>query len=168
MKFTTIAAAAFAFAHSVVALRSVKLKTFAYPPPQYPDVTGKFVSTVHEGAALNYLLVVPEDGALTWTYDEDTKYLYYEVGAGTDNCFRYYFTIGEGEPGILLATPTDNPVPVNVDNLGFITFDGSYGVKGVKNINDPYQYSKDSYILAKYDGTAPDGAVPIFFQALDA
>ncbi|RCK57394.1 Cell wall protein PGA31 [Candida viswanathii] len=168
MRFSTIAAAAIALAQTVVALKTVKLKTFAYPPPQYPDVTGKFVSAWHEGAALNYLVVVPEEGATTWTYDEETKYLYFEVGAGSDNPFKFYFTIGEGEPGILLATPTDHPVPVNIDNLGFITFDGSYGVKGVKNINDPYNYSKDNYILAKYDGVAPDDAVPIFFQALAA
>ncbi|EMG50262.1 PGA31 Cell wall protein PGA31 [Candida maltosa Xu316] len=167
MKFTTIAAA-FTLVQSVFGLRTVTLKTFAYPPPQYPDVTGQFVSAWHEGAGINYLVVVPESGATKFTYDEDTKFLYFEAGQGPDGPLKWYFTIGEGEPGILQANPTDHPTAITIDDLGFITFDGSYGVKGVKNINDPYNYSKDHYILAKYDGEAPADAVPIFFQAQDA
>ncbi|RCK57391.1 Cell wall protein PGA31 [Candida viswanathii] len=167
MKFTTIAAA-FALAQSVFGLRTVTLKTFAYPPPQYPEITGQFVSAQHEGAGINYLFVVPQEGAAKFVYDEDEKSLYLDPEVVGNAPYKFYFNVADGEPGFLMTGGTDKPLEVNIDNLGFVTFEGSYGVKAVKNVNDPYHYSDSSYALAKYDGAGPDGAIPVFFQAIDA
>ena len=167
MKFATITSIAIvALAQSATALRTVTLKTFGYPPPQYPEVTGKSVSAWHEGAGINYLLIA--EPATKFTYDEESKHLYFEGGQGPNGPLKWYFTIGDGEPGILQANPTDHPTEITIDNLGFITFEGSYNVKGAKNIDDPYNYSKDHYVLAKYDKEAPSDAVQVFFQAIDA
>ena len=102
MKFATITSIAIvALAQSATALRTVTLKTFGYPPPQYPEVTGKSVSAWHEGAGINYLLIA--EPATKFTYDEESKHLYFEGGQGPNGPLKWYFTIGDGEPGILQA-----------------------------------------------------------------
>ena len=87
---------------SICYLRTVTLKTFGYPPPQYPEVTGKSVSAWHEGAGINYLLIA--EPATKFTYDEESKHLYFEGGQGPNGPLKWYFTIGDGEPGIYKLT----------------------------------------------------------------
>lgn len=53
MKFASIIATTFALAQAAVALKTVKLKTFAYPPSQHPEATGQYVASYHEGAGFN-------------------------------------------------------------------------------------------------------------------
>ena len=174
MKFTSIIATAFALASSVAALKTVKLKTFAYPPPQYPEITGQYVASWHEGAGINYMFVVPEDQAAKFVYDEDSKTLYLDPASVGNPELKYTFSISTGEPGLgdkgtlLNSIVSNKPTEVNIDDLGFITFNGSYGLKAVKNINEPYEYSQKNYALVEIDGNGPDGAVPVFLQAIDA
>ena len=46
---------------------------------------------------------------------------------------------------------------VDIAEDGTLSFDGSDSIGAAKNINDPYNYSKDSYAVVK----GGDGAIPI-------
>ena len=159
-----------ALAQAAVALKAVKLKTFAYPPPQYPEVTGQYVASYHRCAGFNFLFVVPEDEATKFVFDEEAKSLYIDRAA-TENSPKYYFTISNGEfwdKGTFLnSIETSKGTKVHIDNLGFVTFDGSFDLKAVKNINERYEYSKEKYALVEIEGSGPDGTIPVFLQATE-
>ncbi|RCK57396.1 Cell wall protein PGA31 [Candida viswanathii] len=144
------------------------LKTIAHPPKQYPEITGQSVASFHEGAGFNYLFVVPQDQAAKFVYDEDAKTLYLDPEVANGLPSPYNFSIATGDTEFLTTSVIYKKTEVEIDDLGFLTFDGSSNVKAVKNVDEPYHYSKENYALVKYDSDAPEGAVSVLLQAVDA
>ncbi|QPG75149.1 hypothetical protein FOA43_002494 [Brettanomyces nanus] len=135
---------------AAVSAETVQLSTMS----SKEDVNGKGISSLHEGAGINYAFL--SSGSDTLDYDESTKFL--SVSYDT---YSEYFTIDSGFVGVSVSPA---PVEVTFDKDNNLLVDGSSeGFYGCKNTNDPYDNSESSYELMYYSGnsTAPDGCLPL-------
>ncbi|RCK57392.1 hypothetical protein Cantr_06893 [Candida viswanathii] len=147
MKFSIIAVA-FTLAQSAFSLRAIKLKTFGFPPQ----------ST--QSSPVNLPL------SSTRVLDSTTRS---SIRGQRRYVGKFYFCVGEPHTEFLFTSMYATPFKVEIDEYRFLTFNGSDTIKAVKNVDDSYHNSDKYYALVQYkDGDAPDGAVPVFFQAIDA
>lgn len=141
MKFTTFALTAASISSVLAATYDVQL----FVDSSDSNVSGKGLSSIHEGAGINYFLL--GSGAETFTYDDQTNELYNE------HSFRYSVgVLGEylssGVTGAAKAT-------ISGDKL---SIDGKDTFYAAKNTGDPYNYSQQSYIVLV---NSTEGALPI-------
>ena len=128
---------------SFAALKAVLAATYTvelYVDSTDDSIAGKALSSIHEGAGINYFLL--GTSAEQITYDDSTKYL------GSD---------------MFYVSTYDDFLLQGVLGAGNITFDGDHLVVNdvkdfyaAKNVNDPYQYSTQLYIVLTSNLDAPD------------
>lgn len=115
------------------------------------SIDGKHISPMHEGAGINYA-VLGDDG-VTFIYNSTSKELLQDVGR-----YQYPFSV------------QDSVVWFSVVGAQEVDFQSSYlsyngtvdGFAACKNINDPYNYSKENYILSNFvGGETPEDCVPL-------
>lgn len=110
------------------------------------------LSSIHEGAGINYFFL--GEGSQNLTYDDDQKLLYFD---STPEVRQFFSVVGN----IVQLTVAPDATEVNVDGP-LLAFQGSTGgFYAQKNINDPYRYSQNSYALVHYDSDAPEDAIPV-------
>lgn len=157
MKFLTFTALT-AFATSVsAAVSNVKLTTAS----ESKESSDLGFSALHEGAGFNYIRVA-SGPTETYQYDEEKKTLFMQAGK-----FQYRFGIVNGIAQF--GINGFNEVEFKTDDSGrdLLTVDGSSNSFYIcKNINDPYNYSKDSYFLVT-DSTNKDDCSEVFVKKVD-
>lgn len=150
MKFTTICVAALATLAQAAPIQSESSAVKLTVESANQDVNVKGLSSLHEGAGLNFFFIGQDSQELQ--YDADKQQLYFDINDQIKYSFSVYSnfaTIGVLEP--YKVEFEDNYLKVNG------TTDGFYACK---NVRDPYNYSKDTYALMNYLGqTAPDGCI---------
>ena len=137
MKFSTICVAALAalaqaspVKHSI---KDVKLTVES----DNTEINGKGLSSLHEGAGLNYFFL--GEGSQDLKYNSSDKQLYFDVSDDIKFSFSVsgnFATIGVLEP--YKVEFEHNYLKVNGTTDGFFA---------CKNVNDPYRYSENSYAL---------------------
>ncbi|CAH2353141.1 cell wall protein Pga30p [[Candida] railenensis] len=128
---------------SITAVKAVLATTYSvelYVDSTDDSIAGKALSSIHEGAGINYFLLGTSPEVLT--YDDSTQFLGGEVG---------------------YVSTYDDFLLEGVLGAGNITFDGEHLVVNdikdfyaAKNVNDPYQYSTQSYIVLSSNSDATD------------
>ncbi|RCK62588.1 Cell wall protein PGA31 [Candida viswanathii] len=131
---------------ALAAVRQVQL----FASSDNAEVNDYGISSVHEGAGVNYLFLAAPGTAETVNYDDEKYILYLESSVG-----QQVFSISEG-PGFLQYG--ESSVRVDIAEDGTVSFDGSDSVVAAKNVNDPYNRSEQDYFLVTQGG---DGAIPV-------
>lgn len=116
------------------------------------DVNNNGLSSIHEGAGINYFLL--GNSSQTIDYNESTGILSFASSPEVVQSFGV-------TSNIVQLSVASSPSPVKfTDNL--LSFNGSTSnFYACKNINDPYNYSKNSYALTYYTSDAPDGCIAV-------
>lgn len=138
MKFLTFTALTALIASVSAGTSDVKLTTIS----GNKEVSGLGFSALHEGAGINYIRAAAGPTE-TYQYDEEKKTLFMQAGK-----FPYKFGIVDGIAQF--GVNGFNEVEFKTDDLGreLLTVNGSPdGFYVCKNINDPYNFSKDNYFL---------------------
>ncbi|CAX44219.1 hypothetical LDG family protein, putative [Candida dubliniensis CD36] len=134
MKFFAAATTALLLsAQALAELTSYKL----YAKSDSAEVDGKGVSILHEGAGINYVFLGTD--SIDVTYDDAQKLLYVPVNSNVQ------FNLGTNADIIQFSVTT--PVSVEIAEDGSVNFEGSDDLFAAQYINDPYNYSKDSYAV---------------------
>lgn len=149
MKFLTAASLLTLSSSALAAIKDIQL----YAQSSNNEVNDFGISSRHEGAALNYLFLAAPGVAENLKYDDETKTVYTELKAGSSTV-RQPLNVGNT---VLQLGGSGDGTKVDIAEDGTLSFDGSDSVGAAKNINDPYNYSKDSYAVVK----GGDGAIPI-------
>ena len=134
---------------ALAAIKDIQL----YAQSSNNEVNDFGISSRHEGAALNYLFLAAPGVAENLKYDDETKTVYTELKAGSSTV-RQPLNVGNT---VLQLGGSGDGTKVDIAEDGTLSFDGSDSIGAAKNINDPYNYSKDSYAVVK----GGDGAIPI-------
>lgn len=119
------------------------------------EVNSKGLSSIHEGAGINYFFL--GTNAQTLQYDEGAKVIYISLSSDQPNSNQYFAIEGN----VLQLTVAAQPLSVEFDADGYAVFAGSNSIYALMNINDPYRYSETSYAVVSYPEGAPEGAIPI-------
>lgn len=134
MKFFTAATTALLLsAQALAELTSYKL----YAKSENTEIDGKGVSILHEGAGIYFVFLGTE--SIDVTYDDVEKLLY--VPVSSDIQFNF------GTNADIVQFSVTPPVSVEIDEDGSVNFKGSDDLFAAQYINDPYNYSKDSYAV---------------------
>ncbi|RCK59071.1 Cell wall protein PGA31 [Candida viswanathii] len=131
---------------ALAAVRKVQL----FASSDNADVNDYGVSSVHEGAGVNYLFLAAPGVAETVNYDDEKYILYLENSVG-----EQVFSISQGQGFLQYG---ESSVRVDIAEDGTVSFDGSDSVVAAKNVNDPYNRSEQDYFLVTQGG---DGAIPV-------
>ncbi|KAA8911704.1 hypothetical protein TRICI_003719 [Trichomonascus ciferrii] len=103
---------------------------------------------IHEGAAINYCFVNPESTTpQEFGYDE-------QAGAVTQK-LNDQITLSmqvqpAGEYPVLMIAPGDSPDKWSIQDNHLAVNGSTDGFYGCKDINDPYNYSKNSYAIVYF------------------
>lgn len=147
MKFLFSVASILALTPSALAaVRKVQL----FAESDNSEVNDFGISSVHEGAGINYLFLAAPNVAETVNYDDSKYILYIESSVGEQP-----FSVSEG-PGFLQFGQSS--IRVDIAEDGTVSFDGSDSVVAAKNVNDPYNRSEQDYFLVTQGG---DDAIPV-------
>ncbi|KAK6892163.1 Cell wall protein RHD3 [Candida tropicalis] len=142
---------------SILPLASVALASISnitlYVKSDNTEVNNLGVSSIHEGAAINYLFLGTNGQELQ--YDSDAKNIYLMLQTASMDV-PINFTVSGG---IYQLSPGGS-TPVEISDDGELKFDGD--VYAAKNINDPYSYSERSFFLIDHE---TDGSIPIKLYA---
>ena len=149
MKFLTAASLLTLSSSALAAIKDIQL----YAQSSNNEVNDFGISSQHEGAALNYLFLAAPGVAQNLKYDDETKSIFAELKTASSTV-RKPLNVGST---VLQLGGSGDGVKVDIAEDGTLTFDGSDSVGAAKNINDPYNYSEDSYAVVK----GVDGAIPI-------
>lgn len=143
---------------SILPLASVALATISnitvYVKSDNSEVNNLGVSSIHEGAAINYLLLGSSGQELLYNSDEKTIYQNLQT---TTIEVPLNFTVSGG---IYQVSVAGSPISVEIADDGKLEFDGE--VYAAKNISDPYNYSERSYFLIDHEA---DGSIPVTLYA---
>ncbi|CCG25457.1 hypothetical protein CORT_0C00800 [Candida orthopsilosis Co 90-125] len=121
------------------------------------DLDGHGLYYIHEGAAINYYFLsnsTDPSSASVVTYDDETQEFYYQVSPQ----IKFVFTVSGG----ILQLSAGEPLKASIGDDGIVSFNGSELLSVVKNINDPYGYSKDNFAVTVKDD---HGGIPISIEA---
>lgn len=99
------------------------------------EVSGKGISSIHEGAGINYFLVG------TTANGEDLTYADNQLSSQAGS-----LTYRVSKSGDFLANSVLEPSTVDISS-GYAKIDGQTDFFACKNVNDPYNYSQDSYAV---------------------
>lgn len=150
MKFSTICVAALAALTQASPVKNTIKDVKLTVESDNKEINGKGLSSLHEGAGLNYFFL--GEGSQDLKYDSSSQKLYFDISDEITYSFSVYSDfaiIGVLEP--YKVEFNDNYLKVNGTTEGFFA---------CKNVNDPYQYSKDSYALMNFLGKeAPEGCI---------
>lgn len=116
------------------------------------SINGNGLSSIHEGAAINYFFL--GSAAQTLVYDDENNWIYFQPIPDLKQYFSVYQTI------VQMTVATEAGTTVTIDDAGVLSFEGSSDFYAQKNINDPYSYSKTSFAVLQFNDTAPADAIP--------
>lgn len=156
MKFSTVSIAALSaqIMSGVLADESLNGDKIALTVSSKSDeINGKGLSSIHEGAAINYVFL--GDGTTELYYDATQKVIYQPF---IENYYQFLDATG---PYVALTVSTPSSV-FTFDNEGLLYLNGSSsGFYACKDTNDPYSYSQNSYELMYYQSDAPEGCLAL-------
>ncbi|CAK7909384.1 cell wall protein Pga31p [[Candida] anglica] len=142
MKFSTIAVTAALSKFSLAAVYDIKL----YAESTDSAVGGKALSSIHEGAGLNYFFL--GDSPETLSYDDRTGIIHSDKS-----------TVGIADIFLGLGVSTFGKATFENDIL---SIEGNSEFYAAKNVNDPYNYSENSYAVTAFTNKkVPEGAIKI-------
>jgi hypothetical protein len=118
------------------------------------SVNGLGLSSIHEGAGINYFLL--GSGSETLKFDEETGTVY----ANLTDTITQYVSINSAN---ILQLSVLAPQKVTVAD-GVVSVDGNESFFACKNINDPYRYTEKSFAILSKNG---DGCFPMKIKIKD-
>ncbi|GME82442.1 unnamed protein product [Ambrosiozyma monospora] len=113
------------------------------------DLSGKGISSIHEGAGINYMFA--GNGAMDLTYASTSI-------TTTDIGYPQYFNVDD-DGGVISMSVASQSSGFTFSDDGTLQYNGSdEGFQACKNINDPYNYSSSSYAICykEQDGDCVD------------
>ncbi|CCH44585.1 putative secreted protein [Wickerhamomyces ciferrii] len=165
MQFSTLLATAVALTGATAAAIQNSTVKFTIESPNQ-DVNNKGLSSIHEGAAINYFFA--GEASEAFGFDTKTGVISKTVEIGGNQSYEEFFGIQQGGNFQSLQTsPTQDNTKWAVDN-GYLTGNGSDSFFAVKGTNDPYNYSEESYqigIVAPHAPNVYKEVVPIKIKA---
>lgn len=111
------------------------------------SVNGLGLSSIHEGAGINYFLL--GSGSETLKFDEETGTVY----ANLTDTITQFVSISDN----ILQLSVFSPQKVTVAD-GVVSVDGNDAFFACKNINDPYRYTEKSFAVLN---KTSDGCFPM-------
>ncbi|KAK9235020.1 hypothetical protein V1525DRAFT_411264, partial [Lipomyces kononenkoae] len=156
MKFlslTTLATLATFATTAVAAPESVYLKVKSNDS----TIDGQGLSSIHEGAAINYVFLGGASELLAYESSNNTIYDPYIYPP-----YPFYLQLLDSVV-IVAVGLSDNVEQFRVDSNNYLTVNGSENVfYAAKNTSDPYDYSAYSYQALYFadKSAAPEGAIP--------
>lgn len=147
MKITTFALSATTISAVLAAVYDVQL----FAESSDAAISGNGLSSIHEGAGINYFLL-STGGAETFKYDDEAHELY------TENSVKY--TVGT--LGGYLSNGVTGSSKATIDN-NKLSLGGNSTFYAAKNTGDPYNYSDNSYIVLVSD---VEGSIPFSIKAV--
>ncbi|KAK9364544.1 hypothetical protein V1509DRAFT_636036 [Lipomyces kononenkoae] len=163
MKFLALATFA-TFATSVLAAtESIYLKVKS----DNSTIDGQGLSSIHEGAAINYVFLGGASELLAYESTNNTIYDPYIFPP-----YPFYLQLW-GSILIIGVGVVDDVEQFRIDSNNYLTVNGSENVfYATMNTNDPYNYSAYSYQALYFadKSEAPEGAIPfrIFVESADS
>jgi len=153
------------FISTVAALSALTTSAFAatstvsfYAQATSPVLNGAGVSSIHEGAAINYLPLGQGSPGQAWVYNDSDSSLTFQISA-TPSPITLSLTLFEN---ILEFTPGYSNNLWTIDSQGVLNLNGSSsGFYGCMYIDDPYDYSNSEYFVLYYPGTPGSACIPI-------
>ncbi|ODV90917.1 hypothetical protein CANCADRAFT_113410 [Tortispora caseinolytica NRRL Y-17796] len=139
MKFSTIASASLAAATNSSVLLTVKSDNI---------LNGLSFTSLHEGAAMNYLFVANSSTGFPATYDDSAKTVSVPFIEVSD------FFLQNLSPFVGFDTDPSSPVTISNEILSIGGVSTFYGCQGSGDVTDPYSYIENSYAVVdkKLDG----------------
>ena len=131
---------------ALAAVRQVQL----FAQSDNAEVNDYGISSVHEGAGINYLFLAAPNVAETVNYDDSKYILYLDSSVAQQD-----FSISEGQGFLQFGGFS---IRVDIAEDGTVSFEGSDSVVAAKNVNDPYNRSEQDYFLVTQGG---DDAIPV-------
>ncbi|KAK9350100.1 hypothetical protein V1505DRAFT_378047 [Lipomyces doorenjongii] len=159
MKFSTLAILATFVSSALAATESVYLKVKS----DNPTIDGQGLSSIHEGAAINYVFLGSGSEELVYDSSNSTIYDPY-IFPG----YPFYLQIWGN---IVIIGVGETITEFEIDSSNYLTVNGSEsGFYAVMDTNDPYNYSAYAYEALYYpDGQdVPEGAIPFSIYVEDA
>ncbi|CCH40889.1 putative membrane protein [Wickerhamomyces ciferrii] len=165
MQFSTLLATAVALTGASAAAIQSSIRFNIESENQ--EVNNKGLSSIHEGAAINYFFA--GEGSESFDFDYKTGVISKKVEIADNQSYEEFFTIQEGGSGFhtLQTSPSYDNTKWAVEN-GYLTGNGSDTFFAVKGTNDPYNYSKESFqigVMAPHSPNIYDAVVPIKIKA---
>ena len=148
MKFLSIASLLTLSSSALAAIRQVQL--FAQSDNEEINTFG--LSSIHEGAGINYFFLAAPGTAQTLQFDDETNNIFAELGSTPPA--RQYFVISGN---ILQLSVAGEPLNVQIADDGLVSFPGSESIAAAKNINDPYRYSEEQFAVVT---NGAEGSIP--------
>ncbi|KAK9374912.1 uncharacterized protein V1513DRAFT_444029 [Lipomyces chichibuensis] len=158
MKFSALAIVATLASSALAATKQVYLKVKS----DNPTIDGQGLSSIHEGAAINYVFLGSGSEELVYESSNSTIYDPYILPG-----YPFYLQIW-GNIVIIGVGETVNQF--EIDSSNYLTVNGSEsGFYAAMNTNDPYNYSAFAYEAVYYPEAkdAPKGAIPFRIYAED-
>lgn len=153
MKYFTIATLLTLTSSALAAIRDVQL----FAQSSNEEINNNGLISRREGAGINYLFLA-SGGAETLKFDDETYTVFSELQTGSTTARQLLVVSG----GVVQLSVTGQPLHVEISEDGTVKFAGSDSVAAAKNINDPYNYSKDSFAVVTNGG---EGSIPFTIVA---
>ncbi|KAK9320529.1 hypothetical protein V1517DRAFT_329092 [Lipomyces orientalis] len=153
MKFLTLATLAALASGALAVTKNVTLKVKS----DDATIDGMGLSSIHEGAAINYVFLGIGSEDLVY---ETTNSTIYDPAIIPQ--FPFYLQIWGNVIAVAVGL-TDDVSQFRVDSNSYLTVNGSENVfYAAKNTNDPYNYSSAQYQAVYYadKSDAPEGSIP--------
>lgn len=147
MKYFTIATVLTLASSALAAIRDVQL----FAQSSNEEINNLGLISRREGAGVNYLFLA--GGAETLKFDDETFTIFSELQTGSTTARQLLVVSG----GVVQLSVSGQPLHVEIAEDGSVKFAGSDSVAAAKNINDPYNYSKDSFAVVTNGG---EGSIP--------
>ncbi|OWB57975.1 hypothetical protein B5S28_g3961 [[Candida] boidinii] len=117
------------------------------------EINGKGLTSIHEGAGINYVFLA--DGNTELYYDADKKVVYQPF---LESSYQFLAAIGS----YFALTVTSSGNEFTFDDEGVLYLNGSSsGFYACKDTKDPYNYSQKTYELMYYPEDAPESCLAL-------
>ncbi|RCK62587.1 Cell wall protein PGA30 [Candida viswanathii] len=148
MKFLTAASLLTLSSSALAAIRQVQL--FAQSSNQ--EINNFGISSLHEGAGINYLFLAAPGTAQTLQFDDATNTIFVDLGSQPPA--RQSLVVAGN---IVQLSVAGEPLNVQIAEDGLVSFPGSDSIAAAKNINDPYRYSEELFAVVT---NGAEGSIP--------
>lgn len=142
MQFSSLLAAASVLVSAVSALPVQNFVKFTVESDK-DELNGKGLSSIHEGAAINYVFL--GDNSQTLNLNTTSGEIYQSFTSADGQTFNQYLSVlGGGFPGLQVSAASAYPTTWTFED-GYLKGNGSDSFLVAKNTHDPYRYSEKSY-----------------------
>ncbi|CCH41108.1 putative secreted protein [Wickerhamomyces ciferrii] len=160
MQFKTLiatAASLIAFVNAEAAQNYVQF----YAESDIKEINGKGLSSIHEGAALNYFFLGEDPEILDYNPETGAISSSLNTGDGQSIDLAFEASVGSRFPTLQVTAGAQTATSWTFED-GYLKGNGSQNFFVAKNTSDPYRYSEKSYQVALFpEGASTSGFVDV-------